>query len=436
MNYHNYREYTLLQNNIPLCKQLEWALNCEYLIIWWGIAWLHCCLELLHQWANATDIILVEKTICWWWMSGKSWWFLTPDSELWLRSLEQRYDKDMAKKIREFGAAGQASIVNNIKTQNINCDLREQDSLLLGLWKSGIDACKQEHESRKEYGYNSELILDTRHLRTHNSWECYTAWDKYDDCFGIDAFQYCQSIKKYLLEKGIHVFEFTEITNLKNTHAVTNCGSISFKHCFACPWKVTNSLSKSKAKLLFGVMNFITVSEPLETSQIQAMMPSWECMCRDTKLVFSYYRAIAWNRIILWWWNPVSAFLPRDVQYDTAIKSAIHDFKKTFPSLKWVQFNDYWSWRIQVTKDLIPIIDTCNTYCNHTRVLGCAWLPRAAACWEFAAKKHFKKHDTSLESIFSINRKRFIPRKPSNSMLKAIIFSLSNARSMFWQKGY
>jgi|GEM_PF-3387715 len=46
-------------------------------------------------------------------------------------------------------------------------------------------------------------------------------------------------------------------------------------------------------------MNFITVSEPLEKYQIQAMMPGGECMCWDTKLVFSYYRAIDGNRIIL-----------------------------------------------------------------------------------------------------------------------------------------
>lgn len=436
MNYHNYREYTLLQNNIPLCKQLEWALNCEYLIVWGGVAWLHCCLELLRQWVHANDIVLVEKAICWWGMSGKSGGFLTPDSELWLRSLEKRYGESVAKKIWEFGAAGQASMVHNIHTQHMDCDLRDQDSLLLGLWKSGIQMCIEEHEARKEYGYDTELILDTNHLRNHNSWWCYTAWDKYNDCFGINAFQYCQWVKHYLWQQGVRVFEFTEITDLKNTHAIANCWSIAFKHCFACPGKVTNSLSKSKAKLLFGVMNFITVSEPLEKYQIQAMMPGGECMCWDTKLVFSYYRAIDGNRIILGWWNPISSFLPRDIQYDAAIKSAIYDFKKTFPSLKWVQFSDYRSWRIQVTKDLMPIIDTCNTYCNHTRVLGCAGLPRAAACWEFAVKKYFKKHDKALEPIFSINRKWLIQRKPSNSVLKSIIFWISNAWSMFWQKGY
>jgi hypothetical protein len=35
-------------------------------------------------------------------MSGRSGGFLTPDSELGLRQIEQRYGKDMAKKLREF----------------------------------------------------------------------------------------------------------------------------------------------------------------------------------------------------------------------------------------------------------------------------------------------------------------------------------------------
>lgn len=436
MNYHNHREYTLLENNISPCKPLEGSINSDYLIIWWWVAWLHAALELIKQWVKPSDIALVEKTICGWGMSGKSGGFLTPDSELGLRSVEKRFGKDIAKKVREFGAAGQASIVSNVNQYKFHCDLRNQDSLLLGLGKSGINACKEEAQAREEYGYESELILETDHLMTHNSWAIYSAWIKYEDCFGIDAFQYCQSLKQHLINQWVNIFEFTEIDNLKETQATTNCWSISFKHCFICPGKVTNTLSKSKAKLLFGIMNFITVSEPLESSQIHAMMPRWECMCRDTKLVFNYYRVIDGNRIVLWWGNTLSAFRPREVQYETAISNTVHDFKKMFPSLKGVKFNEYRSGRIQVTKDLMPIIDTCDEHCNHTRVMWCAWLPRAAACWEFAVKKHFGNHDAVLDQVFSIHRKRFISRTPASDFLKSFLFAISNARAMFRQKGY
>jgi len=56
---------------------------------------------------------------------------------------------------------------------------------------------------------------------------------------------------------------------LKKNEAITNRGKVSFKHCFICPGKVSKKLSLEKSKLLYGVMNFITVSEPLTDEQIK-----------------------------------------------------------------------------------------------------------------------------------------------------------------------
>ncbi len=187
---------------------------------------------------------------------------------------------------------------------------------MLGLGKSGAKACKLEHEDRRKYGYDSQLIADKKELQQYNTGNCYTAAAKYKDCFGICAYQYCQELKQYLTAQGVRVFEFTEIDDLKEHEAISNCGTIHFQHCFLSPGKVSSKLSEEKAKLLFGVTNFITVSEPLLEAQIRAIMPKDNYMCRDTKLVFSYYRIIEGNRIILGGGNLVSSFLPRDIQYE------------------------------------------------------------------------------------------------------------------------
>lgn len=66
-------------------------------------------------------------------MSGRSGGFLTPDSELGLRQIETKYGHELAQKIRSFGEHGQQSIVRNAKKNAFYCDLRQQDSLLLGI---------------------------------------------------------------------------------------------------------------------------------------------------------------------------------------------------------------------------------------------------------------------------------------------------------------
>jgi hypothetical protein len=108
-------------------------------------------------------------------MSGKSGGFLTPDSELGLRAYERRYGNTLAKRIWDFGSKGQDSIVSTIRANGFQCDLRDQDSLLLGLGKSGIQACIEESHARDEYNLESELITDIEHLRTHISSPSYSA---------------------------------------------------------------------------------------------------------------------------------------------------------------------------------------------------------------------------------------------------------------------
>jgi gamma-glutamylputrescine oxidase len=436
MNYHNFREYKLLEGAIPIADHLNKDIVTEYLIVWWWIAGLHAAQELLNQWVKWENVVLIEKSICGWWMSGKSWWFLTPDSELGLRALMDRYGEKIARKIWDFGSWGQSSIVENVKSNNFRCDFRNQDSLLLWLGVGGFDACKEEDADRRSYWYDSEFIASKKDLQKYNTGDDYTSWVKYTDCYGICWYQYCQSLKQLLESQWVRVFEFTQVDKIEEESAHTNHWIIRFKYCFLCPGRVSKHLSPSKAKLLFGVMNFITVSEPLTDEQVKGMMPNGDFMCRDTKMVFSYYRIIWWNRVILGWWNPISSFLPWDIQYESTIKETVWEFKKTFPSLKWAIFSEYRSGRIQVSKDLMPIIDACETHCNHTRVLGCAWLPWAAACGQFAVQRHFGKWDTDLEKVFAQDRKWLIDRFPTNSIIKSVLFAISNAWAMFWQKGY
>lgn len=436
MNYHNFREYQLLDKPVSIADHLQEDKVCEYFIIWGGVAGLHAAHELLQKWVKGNDIILVEKWICGSGMSGKSWWFLTPDSELWLRAIVNRYGESVAKKIWDFGDKWQKSIVHNVESYGLFCNLRKQDSLLLWIWKDGKNECKSEHADRKEFGFDSELISNHKDLQQYITGELYNSWVKYKDCYGICGYEYCQQLKHFLTTQWVQVFEFTEVIKLHKKEAITNRCTIHFKYCFICPGKVSKKLSLEKSRLLYGVMNFITVSEPLTDKQLEWIMPWWDYMCRDTKLVFSYYRIIWWNRLILGWGNPISSFLPRDIQYEAAIKDTVHKFKTVFPSLKWVPFNDYRSWRIQVSKDLMPIIDTCNKNDNHVRVLWCAWLPWAAACGEFAVHRHFGHHDADLEKVFCEKRKRLTSWFPRNAILKSFVFAISNAWAMFWQKWY
>lgn len=428
MEYQNWRYLSLLwvSNNIDICPTLEKEIDTDYLIIWWWVAWLHAAQALISKKHSVT---LIEKSICGWGMSWRSGWFLTPDSELWLRQIEEIYGQKLAKKIRAYGSDGQQSIVKNIKEHDLICDLRQEDSLLLGLGKSWKRAVAEEHADRKKFWLKSELI-DAQSLKDHNSWQCYTAGVRYTDCYAINPMQYCQELKQKLIKRWVKFFEFTHVHKLDKHYAKTNLWWVTFKKAILCTWKAEEDIFPGHAKHTYGIQNYITISEPLHRSQVMEMMPSGDCMCRDTNLVFTYYRLTWDRRIVLGWWTPFSSFQPRDIFHAATISSVIRSFKKTFPSLSQVAFPHYRSGRIEASKDLMPLVGPSQRFDNHIRVQGAVWLPRAAASGRFAAEILHEEADRDLQDIFSYERKFTYPRMTNNILLKPFLFGISNAKAM------
>lgn len=428
MEYQNRRYLSLLwvSNDIDICPTLEQHIETDYLIVGWWVAWLHAAQALIEKKCSVT---LVEKNICGWGMSWRSGGFLTPDSELWLRQMEHTYGRDTAVKLWSFGENGQQAIVSNITKHKLHCDLRKQDSLLLWLWKKWLKDVLDEYEDRKRFAYDATYI-DTHQLKKHNSWKCYTWWVRYTNCYAINPMQYCQELKQSLMKQGVNIYEFTHIHGLWATEAKTNLWSIRFKKAIVCPWKAESDVFKNNAKNTYGIHSYITISEPLDHEQVKSMMPSGECMCRDTELVFNYYRLTGDKRIVLGWGNPLSSFQPFDVLESSTIHNVIHTFKKIFPTLQDVEFPHYRSGRIQASKDLMPLVGPSKQHQNHWRIQWAVGLPRAAWCWRFVTDLMHDEANETIKNVFSYDRNFLVPLSPSRSILKAPIFGISHGKAM------
>lgn len=428
MRYQNYRYTSLLELGNDLCKPLTDHITTDYLVVGGGIAGLHAAQYLIWQWCGVT---LVEKNICGWGMSWRSGGFLTPDSELWLRQIETIYGKDIARKLRDYGESWQQSIVNNIKQYDLYCDLRDEDSLLLWLGKSGLQAVHAEEQVRKEYWFDAEFV-EREQLRTRNTAHCYTGGVRYDNCYAINPAQYCQELKTQLIQDGVRIYEFSEIKKIWPHRVETNLGSVTFKESIWCLGKTDRALDRDKAANTYGIMNYITISEPLTEQQIRDIMPLGNCMCRDTQMVFNYYRITGDNRLLLGGWDAFNSFQPFEIYRDNIIKSVIKQIWKAFPSLSDVHFDNYRSWRIEASKDLMPMIGRDMAFNNHLWVQWCVWLPWAAASGRHAAQQLLGElTDPDLDAAFNPHRSSLSGIQTNNLILKPVVFGLNHAKTMF-----
>lgn len=72
----------------------------------------------------------------------------------------------------------------------------------------------------------------------------------------------------------------------------------------------------------------------------------------------------------------------------------------------------YRSGRIEVAKDIIPMVDYDKMHANHIRIQGAAGLPRAAACGKYAVELLHHEQNKNLTPIFSATRSMLIPYSP------------------------
>lgn len=431
MEYQTGRSTYLMQTHGEVCTPLIWEHTTEVVVVWWGMAGLFAAKTLIDA---GKKVILIEKNICGGGMSGRSWGFLTPDSELWLRQVEQRYGKEIAGQLWQYGQWWQDAIVDMIRTENLTCDLQTEDSLLLWWKKWWLKQVQQEYEARREYDYDGSFV-ERHELYKHTAGKSYSAGVRYSNCFAINPMLFCQEMKCYLLKRGVEIYENTTLQSYAHNYIKTSRGSIHCQNIMFTMGKVTPDVHREYAKDTYGIQNFITMSEPLSDDLVSQMFPQGKLMCRDTKLVFTYFRFTGDNRLVLGGWNMVTAWLPRDILYPYGIQSVIREIKNNYQDMEVFAFDSYRNGRIETTKDVMPIIDQDPAHDNHRWVQGCVWLPWAAASWRFAAQRLLGE-DKTLAPLFKRDRRFLIPWRTNSPLLKSVIYGLNNLYAMKRQKDY
>ena len=154
---------TLLVKQFKYCPPLNKDIKCDVVIVGGGMSGVSAAAEFLR---SGLKVVLIEKNIVGGSSTGKSAGFLTPDSELELHQLVRRYGIDAARDIWEMPCRGIDRLVDNIRKFDIECGLLKQNSLFLGLGKSGKQAVDEELECRESVGFTDQKVYDVEGLKT------------------------------------------------------------------------------------------------------------------------------------------------------------------------------------------------------------------------------------------------------------------------------
>ncbi len=423
---------TLIGTKRPIQPPLKDDLKCDVLIIGGGAAGLASAARLV---GTGKKVVLLERNICGGSSTGRSAGFLTPDSELELSQLIRRFGATGAKDLWAVPVRGIERMISLIRSSGTECDLQRQDSLFLGKGSGGVRAVQDEDETRRSLGYESQ-VYSSGELASVIGSNGYSAAVRYKDTYGVDGLRYAQGIKGMLIDGGVSIFESSSVIAFSGHTARTHMGSVTADQVIFCADKLGPDLNPYSWNV-YHEQTFLSITEPLSGTEQASLFPAEPFQCWDSDLMYSYYRLTGTKRLLLGGGSLLTTYARNDSTTSGVIGRVVSGFRKMFPALKSVRFMQYWSGRIDMTRDLLPtVLKEPDSPWVH-RVLGCVGLPWATFCGDFVARQVLAEKETGDEKYygyFDVNRKFLVPIWLERMIGKRLAFPLNNAWAKYYQK--
>lgn len=407
--------------DLDTIQPLREPLNVDVVVVGGGMAGLSAA-QCFHE--KGFSVTLLEKNFCGAGASGKSSGFITPDSELSLSNLVDLYGIDDAHKLWKFVLTGVNLIEHNIKNFSLDCDYQQEDTLVVANSKKEFSfRIQREHEMRIKLGYASTLYPQEKLSSVLGS-SAYYGGVYYPNSFGINAYKYCQSMKRVLIKKGVKIYEETPVIKIHPDGVDTVYNSVKAKKIIVCIDKFLPDLGILPYEI-YHAQTFLMMSSPLSDIQVRQIFPDRTLMVWDTDLIYSYYRLTGDNRLLLGGSSLLYTYASQENHHNLHVIKKLTDyFRKKFPSLA-IHFEYVWPGLIGLTKDIMPLAGYDSEHPNIYYIGGCAGLPWAAALGNYCVEQYLEQRN-DYDKFFSPQRKFFLGRTFQKIFGTKLTFALCN----------
>jgi len=401
--------------------RLEGEVEAEVVVVGGGVAGLMCA-QRLSEHGLAT--VVVERDFCGSGASGKSSGFITPASEIELRSLISGHGPREARRLWEFVVSGVEALRANVLEHRFDCDYQVQDSLFVANDPAGWRTVQGEHRARQELRYPSQLY-GAEELRSVLATARYLGGVRYGETFAIDPYSYCQALRDLLASSGTQLYERSRVTRVSGDGVTTDHGSVRARHVVVCADRFIPDLGALRDEI-YHVQTFLGVSRPLDEAELRKVSGSERVLTWDSDLIYNYFRVVGGERLLLGGGDLLSTY-----SRSPAVRIARHarrltsSFHQRFPDVR-LELESVWSGMLGVSKDLLPVMGPDRLHANVWYVGAATGLPWAAALGLYAADRILGGRD-DFDQAFSPARRFVIGRRVQALLSTPLTYALSHA---------
>lgn len=395
-------------------------MHVDVAIVGGGMAGLSAAQEFAKK---GKKVALFEQYFCGSGASGKSSGLITPNAELSLTDFTKRFNLDVAFQIWQLINSGVENIRNNIVQHAFECGYQPQDSLVLANSVRSLNTLQTEVEMCAKLNYQT-FLYDAPTVQNYIGSKKYVGGMLYPNTFSINAYAYCQALKKHLEAQGVLIFEETPVTKVSEHTLTTAHANITADYIVVCTDKNIADLNLLVDDV-YHAQTFIMTSQQLTEQEIRTIFPDRNLMVWDTQFIYNYFRMTSDQRLLLGGGDIFSSYASKETHnYARITQKLTNYFKEYFPQLD-LQFEYQWPGLIGLSKDIAPIMGRDKDFNHIFYVTAATGLPIACALGVYSAQ-HLLDNRNDMDAYFSPYRKFPVGGVAQKILGKKLSFMISN----------
>lgn len=274
----------------------------------------------------------------------------------------QHFGEDEARQLAQLGRENLEEMFAYLRRHGVDCDFEPSGRMLVALTPGHLAALRENLDDAARVGVTDYRLLDREETQAELRSPLYQGGLLIPAGGVLDPVKLVDGLRRIALAQGIRIYEHSKVERLadegSHVRVVSPEGSLRAPHVVLAASAYTHHLVPQVARRFIPLYDYIVVSDPLSSAQLDAIGWHRRMGVTDMRNFFLYYRLTRDQRIV---WGTSEAVYYRGNRVDAAADhSAPHyaalrtSFAQHFPPLAGLEFPYAWGGPICATTRLTP----------------------------------------------------------------------------------
>ena len=308
----------------------------------------------LHLRKKGYEVALLDAHRVGWGASGRNGGQINSGQRLEQEALIKLVGDEHARDLWELSEAAKHLVLDLIKENNIECDLRS--GIIHANHKAHYGEETAEHVKlmNEHYGYKDYRYLDQEELRSLLATTAYYNGSFDAAAWHLHPLRYVLGLAKACRDLGVDIYERSEVVELEETSPArirTQSGSVTAEHVIVAANGYVGALSGKIAERVMPINNYIIATEPLPEETASSLIAN-NAAVADSKFVINYYRLSDDRRMVFGGRESYRYKFPDDIK--SYVRTAM---LKIYPQLENTRIDYGWGGTLAITINRMPYFD-------------------------------------------------------------------------------